>query len=162
MAFTVETGAGVAGANSYVDTVDADTYLGDRGYTAWAGYTTAQKQARLINATQYVDKKYYWQGLKTAATNPLNWPRAGAYDVDGNEIGDATIPQALKDAVCLAALEDALVTTLARGGGVQSETVGPVSVSYFSGAVGGNTYPQITLALQPIIGATSSQRKTDR
>lgn len=160
MAFIVEDGTGVSGANSYATTATADTYLGDRGYTAWAGYTTAQKQARLINATQYVDNAYKWPGVKQDTANALNWPRSGAYDAEGTGIDNDTIPQALKDAVCLAALESSLVETLDRGGAVQSETVAVISKTYFASASPGKTFPQVTLALKPLLGGGSQGRVT--
>ena len=61
MALIVENGSGVFGANSYGTIEECTSYLEDRGDTSWAltgTLTEAQKSAALIQATDYIEKKY--------------------------------------------------------------------------------------------------------
>lgn len=161
MALIVEDGTGKPDAQSYVSVADADAILAARGYTAWAGYTEAQKEARLINAAAYIDGAYAFTGTTITKTQALSWPRTGAYTSDGWAIDIDEIPAAVKAGQCLAALEETLLETLDRGGLVQSETVGPVSVTYANGAPAGKSFPQITMALRSVLGR-SLQGKTSR
>ena len=61
MAFLVETGAGVPGANSYASVAFALAYLTDRGRATengWTASTTAAKQAALIAATDHIERRF--------------------------------------------------------------------------------------------------------
>ena len=97
MAFTVEDGTIVAGANSYAATVDADDYFEERGITAWAG-TDTQKEQWLVQATDYIEMRFAARfiGERTDVVTPqsLSWPRknTGVYDSD-------EIPEPLKRAI---------------------------------------------------------------
>ena len=114
MSLTVETGAIVSGAESYVSASDCDTYHSNRGNTSWSSATTANKEAALRKATAYVDGRYRnrWKGCRVdALIQPLEWPRANVpYENNGERVTYqsylpiTTIPQRLKDAVCEAAL----------------------------------------------------------
>lgn len=129
MALTVETGAVVAGANSYASIETADAYHADRG-GAWAG-TTAQKTAALINATAYLDGKYRrrWKGYRVQPINQsLEWPRA-TVSIDGVYLGHGNdsefsyyptdqVPPEIVAATCelaLRALSGALAPDIAPG-----------------------------------------------
>lgn len=110
MAFTLETGSGVAGANAYVDTTFADTYHDDRGHTAWAtdsagaAVTTAAKQAAIIRATDHVDRVHgtRFRGYKETSAQGLEWPRTNAYDDNGYVLSN--LPAPLKNAIAEYAL----------------------------------------------------------
>lgn len=54
MALIVEDGTGLADAESYLSVADADTYHADRNNEAWQDYSTAEKEAALRKATQYI------------------------------------------------------------------------------------------------------------
>jgi hypothetical protein len=75
MAFIIEDGSGVEGANSYMSIGAVATYLTERGRnTAWDAATTAVKQAALIEATDYIEQRFgrrfrgmkEWTDLSTA------------------------------------------------------------------------------------------------
>jgi hypothetical protein len=111
MSLVVETGAIVAGAESYISAADATTYHTARGNTLWTG-TDAVKEAALRKATAYLDGKYRsrWKGYKVRPVpldglteQLLEWPR---YDVEvsGYLFPCDEIPQRLKDACCELAL----------------------------------------------------------
>ena len=71
MAFTVEDGTGVAGANSLVDVAFADEYFADRGNTVWAALTEEQKQSALILASDYASTQYRYKTACLSARYPL-------------------------------------------------------------------------------------------
>jgi len=61
MAFLVETGAGVPGANAYAPTTFADTYLADRGRSAennWQALAASRKQQAIVVASGYIDRRW--------------------------------------------------------------------------------------------------------
>lgn len=159
MALTVETGAIVTGAESYVSAADCTTYHTNRGNTAWTG-TDAVKEAALRRATAYLDGHYRarWKGCRVyPLTQALEWPRAGVRIVDEQVYYDVppsfydseysgflaitTIPQRLKDACCELALR-ALSGDLAEDftSGVKREKVDVLETEYFQGAAPGTTY----------------------
>lgn len=140
MTFTVETGAGVAGANSYVAVAVADTYFADRGgNAAWSSASTASKQAALIKATDYLDAVCSFLGTRANASQPLQWPRIGVTDwVSGLAVASNVVPDAIVKVACeLAAKAAAGVNLLpdqSRGGMISSVKVGPLTVDYADGA----------------------------
>ena len=84
MALVVETGAGLASAESYASTTDADTRLANFGYTSWAGLNTTQKEQFLRLATEFMGNTYRnrWVGYRASATQALDWPRTLAEKID--------------------------------------------------------------------------------
>jgi hypothetical protein len=104
MAMIVEDGTGVTGANSYTSVDEVQTYFDDRGSNvAWdALATTADKEAVLIQATDYIEKRFSekWIGDKNDNSNALSWPRANIYDRTGRLLyANDDIPTELKRAV---------------------------------------------------------------
>ena len=152
MAFTVETGDGLADANSYVAVADADSYHVLRNNTTWASLTNTVKQAALVYATAYVDANFSWPGRIVRDEQALSWPRNDARDDEERLL--TGLPRKLTDAVCELALihasTEAVNTTYERGGAVKKESVGPVSVEYFDGGPGGVTYPFLVDMLSAI------------
>ena len=163
MALVVETGAGLANANSYVSVADADTYHATyTGSTDWSGAANATKERALISATQYLDIEHEgrWRGVKGSSTQSLSWPRANAVDYDGYTVDSDIVPQKLKDACCELALRvvlgDDLLGVVTEPGDVASEsvTVGPIStaVEYVNGRPDiGNSYPRVEALLKSLV-----------
>lgn len=119
MAFIVETGSGVVGANSYVTTAFADAYFAiDVNFAAtWDDTDAEVKQQRLQWATRILDQKVTWRGTKATDSNPLRWPRAGVFDRDGVVVLSTVIPEQLKQAVCeLVKLTTEVDPTTSQGG----------------------------------------------
>lgn len=98
--FTVETGAVVAGSNSFVTVVEADDYLiaNIHVFAIWNALTTTNKQYLLAWGSRYLDQRANWEGTKTADTSSMRWPRTGVHDRDGIPVGINTIPPQLKAA----------------------------------------------------------------
>jgi hypothetical protein len=87
MAFTVEGGTGVTGANSYASVEYADAYFAERGNEVWAAIAAdADKEVLLIRATDYIESIFSRRfiGEMVATDQALSWPRtdAGSYPDD--------------------------------------------------------------------------------
>ena len=122
MAIIQETGAIIAGAQSYASIADCDQYHADRTNVAWAAADVPSKEAALRKSAAYIDGHYRtrWLGSRVSPiSQPLQWPRYGvrletASPLIGgvyysgvpinNYLLSTTIPQRLKDAQCEAAL----------------------------------------------------------
>ena len=107
MAFTVEDGTGVTGANSYVTVAYADAFFADRGNAAWAALANdAAKQPLLVQATDYTEVLYARRYIgEMTPTYPLSWPRTDTGDWLDTAYADDEIPDVLKRAICLYAVE---------------------------------------------------------
>ena len=139
MALTIEDGSGVAGANSYIDVAAARTYAVARGLTLPAA--DGDVEALLIKSMDFIEAyRGAFQGLKTAATNSLQWPRTGV-TLDGYPLAKDAIPQVLKDAQAQLAVDAQNADLMSTGSGreVVMERVDVVQVQY---AESGNTNPQ--------------------
>lgn len=165
MPLIVETGAGIPGAESYVSAADALTYHANRVNSSWAAADTATQEAKLREATAYVDGTYRrrWKGWRIEQA--LEWPRyevtiSGALQRNvssGGFIGGAylpynQIPQRLKDAVCeaaLRALSGPLLADLDQT--VAREKVGTMETWYVAGAEVATTYPALDALLSGLL-----------
>lgn len=98
--FTVETGVGLTGANSYVSLDEADDYLiaNIHVYPTWAALTDENKESLLAFASRVLDQRTSWLGEKTVAGSGLRWPRTGCQDRDGSDILTNVVPAAVKAA----------------------------------------------------------------
>lgn len=144
MAFTVEDGSGVAGANSYCSVIDAGTYHSDRGDTGWTG-TDEVKQAALVRATEYLEARCAWStGTKGTEAQGLSWPRIGAYDRHGWSIDDDVVPQVVQDATAYLALQALSETLGAPLGRLKSSVkAGSVVVAWAPSAPDAKRYPLV-------------------
>jgi hypothetical protein len=106
------------------------------GVTVWNNATETQRNTALMQATIWIDSHYglKFVGLKAASTQPLEWPRAFAYDREGYAIEG--IPLALKRATAEVAkrwLEDStqLDPDTSAGANILQDqlTVGPITIS---------------------------------
>ncbi len=129
MTLTVETGAIVTNANSYVSTTDFTAYATARGVTLTSGAETL-----LVQAMDYIESLSYI-GMKSTATQPLQWPRTNVY-IDGYLFADDDIPQELINAQMQVAMAidvgNGPLVTVARS--TKRERVGELEVEYMAGA----------------------------
>lgn len=128
----VEDGTGLINSNSYVDLDFADNYFSARGKTEWSALTEEQKEFALVNATDYIDSAFDWNGRKAKYEQALRFPREKLVDVDGYEV--VGIPANLKEAVTECALKISqqveMFQTVESNGAVTSEKIGDLSFSY--------------------------------
>lgn len=165
MALTLETGIGVADANSYVDTTYADSFHSIRGNAAWTG-TVAAKEAALAKAFDYLcnEQRYRFRGSRTTAVQRAPFPRTGCQERNGPLYTTDQIPWRVKDAQCLlalVALSGPLESSLDRGGKITSESVGPISTSYAADAPVETVYTGVNGILDPILTNTGIDDLTE-
>ncbi len=106
LTLVVETGAGLANANSYATVAEADAYHEARLHSdvwsdaaiAGTGVDTTTQPAALVWATRILDEQCNWLGLPYTTTQRLRFPRTGVYSPDGVLLGPAVISPWLKNA----------------------------------------------------------------
>ena len=148
--FIVEDGSGLTTANSLASVAELDAYAAD--YPVPSSFATAAQAAKekgLRVASQYMDIKYAWKGIKTKRDQGCCWPRFnsddGTYGMDSN-----VIPFKVKQACCYLATRviegDDLLALLEAEGEIKShsESVGPISESTtYVGSESPNTEYQV-------------------
>lgn len=156
------------GTNSYVAVADANTYWADRNNASWSALSTAQKEAALIEATQFIDASYMFIGTQIT-TQVLAWPRYDVYITKGNLAGvsydSVTIPPAIKQATYELAIEAAngrLQPPQERGGMIKRQKIDVIEVEYSDAAPANKTYGFVTKLLSPLLISTPGQRKLNR
>lgn len=135
MTLTIEDGTQVANANSYVTLAEARDYAKARGVKLTDFDDVLEQE--LIKAMDYLEaQRDNFKGVKTSSTQPLQWPRCGAY-VDGAVVEPTTIPNELKNAQIRIAMEiDAGINPMPTADGsafVISEKVGQLETKYSEG-----------------------------
>lgn len=176
LVFTVETGSADPTATSLASVADADAYWANRPNdtrgAAWnaltgAGADLITKQDALIRASDYVrtNARYLWRGTKKTYAQRMPWPREGASEADGQDIPDTTVPWQVIEAVSLLAgrlvFGDAItLVDLDRGGAIKTETVGPISTTYFDGAPIGVILQEVDGILLPLLLSSGARVPT--
>jgi hypothetical protein len=132
MSLTVEDGTGLADADSYVSVAQADAYHSAMGNSGWSGETVAL-EAALRRATQYIDARYTFRGVRLNPAQALAFPRV-------TDCAAAAWPPRNLVAACaelaLRALSGALVAD-EDPVAVTKEVVGPIEVDYAAPRNGG-------------------------
>jgi hypothetical protein len=102
MAFTVQDDTGlIAGANAYIDVAYLEAYWLDRNIDI-SSQSAEAKQAAIINATDYIDQRYLYNGYKlNGYSQTTEFPRGELYVCVGStpELIEG-IPVEVKDACC--------------------------------------------------------------
>ena len=144
MAFIVETGVGIEGANSYASVEFADGYNSTQiDGSNWADVDLPDKQSRLITASQLIDLSFEFYGRRLTRIQGLEFPRWGLRDRDGFVIPTAPLPRFIKCAASelariLGERADAggsatgTTTGGAASGGVEKIQVGPIALTLAS------------------------------
>ena len=164
MAFVVEDGTGIAGANALATVAFVKDYLAERGRAVAGGITDPMIEQWIIRATDYVTRRFgtSFSGTITTLTQSLPYPRTGVTAL-GRPVGANEIPLMLRQAIAEYAdrvrvlgelMPDppapfdrtgASGATIAGGGVVaaKSEKVGPLSesVEYETGRATGTSAP---------------------
>lgn len=161
----VEDGTIVANANAYISLLDADLYHDARGNDRWKEASIANREAAIIKATDYLDFAYDWEGVRSSATQSLEWPRAGVVSADHMIVPGDSIPAAIERAcaeLALRALDGDLMGDESRGGAVTEETVGPITVKYEQGAIAGTVYRSIDKIVAGLYFGRGFWKRTER
>jgi hypothetical protein len=184
MAMIVETGAGVANANSYTTVAFIQAYFDDRGgNAAWDALASdTEREHILIKATDYIEKRFSekWIGDKNDNTNELSWPRHNVYDKHFRLLYSNTeIPPELQKAVgeyAVRAITAALIADPATQGLEVEEVekkIGPIEKREKFMKHGGlrqrsslvrdsvfKEYPAADLLLEKFLASSNSKRMT--
>lgn len=158
-ALIVETGAVVAGANTYASLATVDAYHLARNNTTWTGYDEV-KESAILRAMDYIEAQK-WLGMAYSGPvggvgyQPLQWPRVDVY-VGGFELAYDEIPPKIISALCEAALVElvtpgALSVALERGGAVIREKVDVIETEYAPGAPATTVYQTIRQQLRGLV-----------
>jgi hypothetical protein len=150
---TVETGEGLANADSFVTLAEARAFASSRGATLSAVDATLEQQVR--TAHDYLLRhESRFLGYRAKDGQALLYPRAGV-TVFGRTVADNAIPKQLKDAVCQLLIEQLTRDLLPSSDGqkVSQETVGPISTTYVqTGAVAEQpSFPRVEAFLAPLL-----------
>lgn len=163
MPLVPQTSAGLSTADSYVTRDEANTYFAGRGAPAeWTALTDVDdggRDAALRYALRTLDARYAWRGSLVNFGPPRQstaWPRYAVIDNEGASIsvdagGTPVIPELVKQAqieLALAHAKAAVNEVLARGGRIESATIGPMSVKFSEGAPVVATYPYVDWLLR--------------
>lgn len=103
MAFTFDPNPDSATMNSYASVLDADDFFASKFVPAdaeqWADLDETTKQALLCSATRVLNT-FVYGGLRTTASQPLQWPRQGLYTDEGQPWASISVPLPMKEATC--------------------------------------------------------------
>ena len=133
MTLIIEDGTQVASSNTYVTDAEYVAYAAARGKTI--GTTATLREIELIKAMDYIEShRRQFKGIKVAYDQSLQWPRYSVF-IDGFDIDSDAIPDELKNAQMETAIAYNSIEVLTTGANqnVQSESMGELSVSYYSG-----------------------------
>ena len=174
MSLIVETGAIVAGAESYISVADTSAYHLARGNSAWAPLTTAQMEEALRRATDYMVQVYRhrWKGVRKSASQVLDWPRAyvylepvitGANQEFPNLVSDTIVPTEVKNACAQLALRAAAGDLfIDQTQSAVRKKVGPIEIEYSRFSPQGTQYMAIDAMLQPYMALYPGTVKVQR
>ena len=156
MALIVESWPPVSGAESFCSVAQFDLYWTNRNDLVTPALATAAKESALRQATAFLEQNFKWSGERNIVTQALAWPRILPYglDADRKSVTSTEIPKAIVDATCeLAkeALAGSLAPSVARGGQVESTSVGPISVKYAPGASVAKKYQLVELLVKNLL-----------
>ena len=158
MAFVVETGAGLANANSLASVAAADAYVADRGITGWTALTNQVKEQALIRATDFLEATYRsaWRGFRNTETQALSWPRYDLY-VDMFLVDSNIVPAAVVRATIEMALRASTDATLIEDQGrvITRERVDVLETEYSEFGPRNTSYTSVARLLSPYTNSSS-------
>lgn len=122
MAFVVEDGTGVSGANSYATDAELTAHFTDRGRDL-SGFSQAQIEAALVRATDYLETNFTYVGVRETKDQGLSWPRVVNFP-NRDDFDFDRVPDPLKRALYEYTLE-ALYGELYPSGQLAAPSVSP-------------------------------------
>jgi len=158
VAFVVEDGTGLAGANAYCTAAEMRSYWTDRGVTF--AQNDATLQIAIILGTDYIENRHKrnFKGLPQFDGQRLAFPRVYIYDHTGKEF--VGVPEPLKFATAEYAkrsLTSSLVPDPILGLPVIREKIGPIETEFLPGATPiYQPYPTADSLLKDLLYAVGS------
>jgi hypothetical protein len=133
---TIETGAGLADADSYASIAAADVRCASLGLTAWAALAEADKEIALRKAMIFMATyRTRWAGRRVYQHQALDWPRYNVA-VDGFIVPSIIVPpdvvNACIDLAVRAGSGEELLPDLDTGSNaIKKDKTGPLETEYF-------------------------------
>lgn len=160
MSLIVETGAGLANAESYASVAAADARNAALGVTDWALLTTGAKEIALRNGTIFMTTNYRtrWGGRRVYQAQALDFPRYGLVVDCWNVASDSVPSDVVNACIDLAARSgrgEELMPDLDTGSNViKKDKTGPLETEYFQNTTDARErFVAVESALQPYFGA---------
>ena len=163
MSLIVETGAIVAGAESYISVAETSAFHAARGDTTWAIITTAQMEQALRRATDYMVHAYRlrWLGSRVSTAQTLDWPRSLVPIVDSpvcSYVETDVVPDAVKNACAMLARRAAAGPLLDDQERTKTSVkVGPIETAWAAGSSQAKKYAEIDALLRPYLTGGAGQ-----
>lgn len=148
MALTVETGEGLADADSLVELADVRAFATARGKTLDAEDAVVEAQIR--NAHDFLmQTEPRLRGTRTVETQSLPFPRQDLV-VRDIELADDEVPADVKTAMCLLVLgmQDIDPFPIRETRNIVQETIGPIQTTYRN-VSSSPLFPQVEAYLAP-------------
>jgi hypothetical protein len=136
MSIIIETGEGLADAESYASVAAADARCAGLGLTAWAALAEADKEIALRKAMIFMATyRVRWTGRRMSQRQSLDWPRYGV-KADGFPVPSDIVPvdvvNACIDLAARAGRGEDLLPDLDTGSNViKKDKTGPLETEYF-------------------------------
>jgi hypothetical protein len=136
MPIIIETGDGLADAESYASVAAADARCASLGMTGWAALTEADKEIALRRATLFMATyRTRWAGRRVNQHQALDWPRYNVV-VDGFIVPSTIVPAEVVNACIDLAVragrgEDLLPDLDTGSNAIKKDKTGPLETEYF-------------------------------
>lgn len=136
MPIIIETGAGLADAESYASVAAADTRCASLGLTAWAALAEVDKEISLRKAMVFMATyRTRWAGRRVHQHQALDWPRYNVA-VDGFTVLSTIVPAEVVNACIDLAVragrgEDLLPDLDTGSNTIKKDKTGPLETEYF-------------------------------
>lgn len=160
MSIIIETGEGLADAESYASVAAADARCASLGKSTWAALAEADKEIALRKATLFMSTyRTRWAGRRMSSAQALDWPRYGVV-VDGFPVLSTIVPvdvvNACIDLAVRASVGADLLPDLDTGSNVIKKTkVGPIEDEYFQNTTDARErFVAVDALLAPYFGST--------
>lgn len=133
---TIESGTGLADAESYASVAAADARCASLGQTAWAALAEPSKEIALRKATLFMATyRTRWAGRRVYQHQALDWPRYNVA-VDGFIVPSTIVPLDIVNACIDLAVragsgEDLLPDLDTGSNAIKRDKVGPIDTEYF-------------------------------
>ena len=169
MALVVEDGTGLVNAESFASVLFVDTFYTNLNDASWAG-TTAEKEAALRQATNWIEENYgtLWDGVLNTDTQALSWPRTYVRRPSVSMSGDIyldsnVIPNDVQIATAYLA-KRALSVPLTKDAkrAIKREKVEGIEREFFNDSAPMTTYTDVVARLDRYVAASSSGSRVYR
>jgi len=136
MPIIIETGEGLADAESYAGVAAADARCASLGMTGWAALAEAEKEIALRKATLFMTTyRTRWAGRRANQRQALDWPRFSVA-VDGFAVPSTIVPADVVNACIDLAVragsgEDLLPDLDTGSNAIKKDKTGPLETEYF-------------------------------